>query len=250
MTWSQCLGSLFRLHNETGNIWTHLVGCAIFVIFLLSGPHMARVMYAQVLPESISPHYVKDNMKSWADDLVERFHSIKAYAQELNFSEPLQSITVSLSERASAQASLLRDSAFDLHEATRRKTAEFYASSVATSIELLQKWNAAQQSFGSQLESLLQMPSNYSNSIAQFAGPSPRVLQPSYPTPMRLLAVSKRPSFGGSSRLALLPIHGNESDSRCSQLVALCRVRLCPVSHAVVRGGHAQHLPQHVVLAV
>ncbi len=183
MTWSQCLGSLFRLHNETGNIWTHLVGCAIFVIFLLSGPHMARVMYAQVLPESISPHYVKDNMKSWADDLVERFHSIKAYAQELNFSEPLQSITVSLSERASAQASLLRDSAFDLHEATRRKTAEFYASSVATSIELLQKWNAAQQSFGSQLESLLQMPSNYSNSIAQFAGPSPRVLQPSYPLP-------------------------------------------------------------------
>jgi hypothetical protein len=33
---------------------------------------------------------VKDDMKSWADHLVERFHSIKAYAQELNFSEPLQ----------------------------------------------------------------------------------------------------------------------------------------------------------------
>jgi hypothetical protein len=182
---------------------------------------------------------------------VERFHSIKAYAQELNFSEPLQSITVSLSERASAQASLLRDSAFDLHEATRRKTAEFYASSVATSIELLQKWNAAQQSFGSQLESLLQMPSNYSNSIAQFAGPSPRVLQPSYPTRMRLRSPSGNVRPSEAARVShCMPIHGNESDSRCSQLVAVCRVRLCPVSHAVVRGGHAQHLPQHVVLAV
>ncbi|XP_054165789.1 adiponectin receptor protein-like [Oppia nitens] len=38
-----CFGSIFRIHSETGNIWTHLVGFVVFVIISLSllaiGPH-------------------------------------------------------------------------------------------------------------------------------------------------------------------------------------------------------------------
>ena len=30
-----CLGSLFRIHNETVNIWTHLIGCLIGFILCL-----------------------------------------------------------------------------------------------------------------------------------------------------------------------------------------------------------------------
>jgi len=31
-SYSQCFNSVFRIHTETGNIWTHLIGCAVFVV--------------------------------------------------------------------------------------------------------------------------------------------------------------------------------------------------------------------------
>ncbi|KAJ1991878.1 inc metabolism membrane protein [Dimargaris cristalligena] len=32
---SQCLGSIFQFHNETGNIWTHLLGLMFFVVLAI-----------------------------------------------------------------------------------------------------------------------------------------------------------------------------------------------------------------------
>lgn len=32
-SFKQCFKSIFRMHSETGNIWTHLIGCLMFLIF-------------------------------------------------------------------------------------------------------------------------------------------------------------------------------------------------------------------------
>jgi len=34
-TWTQCLGSVLQFHNETMNIWTHLLGAFVFLALLL-----------------------------------------------------------------------------------------------------------------------------------------------------------------------------------------------------------------------
>ena len=33
---SSCFRSIFQLHTETGNIWTHLLGCVVFLVLGLS----------------------------------------------------------------------------------------------------------------------------------------------------------------------------------------------------------------------
>jgi hypothetical protein len=38
--WRRSLGSLFRLHNETGNVWTHLVGFLIFLCLTAATVHL------------------------------------------------------------------------------------------------------------------------------------------------------------------------------------------------------------------
>jgi len=35
-TFSSCLKSIFRVHTETGNIWSHLLGCVAFVVIAVS----------------------------------------------------------------------------------------------------------------------------------------------------------------------------------------------------------------------
>ena len=48
-TW-QCLVSIFAIHNETGNIWTHLVGIPVFLYF-------TYLTYAKVVLEPIISHH-------------------------------------------------------------------------------------------------------------------------------------------------------------------------------------------------
>ena len=40
---AECLKSIFRIHTETGNIWTHLLGCVAFLgvaIYFLTRPRV------------------------------------------------------------------------------------------------------------------------------------------------------------------------------------------------------------------
>lgn len=32
-SFKECFQSIFRMHSETGNIWTHLIGCLMFLVF-------------------------------------------------------------------------------------------------------------------------------------------------------------------------------------------------------------------------
>ena len=53
LTAAQCLCSLFTLHNETGNIWTHVLGCALALRLAIaamdqSWPH--RIPWDQIVP--------------------------------------------------------------------------------------------------------------------------------------------------------------------------------------------------------
>lgn len=34
-SFTACFQSLFRIHTETGNIWTHLIGCVTFVLLAI-----------------------------------------------------------------------------------------------------------------------------------------------------------------------------------------------------------------------
>ncbi|KGG52185.1 adiponectin receptor 1b [Mitosporidium daphniae] len=50
---SQCFKSIFAIHNETGNIWTHLIGALVFLVFLIVGyqnlpQHATSLDYAMV----------------------------------------------------------------------------------------------------------------------------------------------------------------------------------------------------------
>lgn len=47
-----CFKSIFRLHTETGNIWTHLLGCVLFIIiavYLLINPRIEMQLYDHVV---------------------------------------------------------------------------------------------------------------------------------------------------------------------------------------------------------
>jgi hypothetical protein len=46
-SFSRCLRSIFELHNETVNIWTHLIGFMIFLYCLLTDIDMLRTNNAQ-----------------------------------------------------------------------------------------------------------------------------------------------------------------------------------------------------------
>ncbi len=35
-SYKNCFKSIFRIHTETGNIWTHLLGCALFIAIFAS----------------------------------------------------------------------------------------------------------------------------------------------------------------------------------------------------------------------
>ncbi|OWA54637.1 Adiponectin receptor protein [Hypsibius exemplaris] len=34
-SFSECFKSIFSIHSETGNIWTHLIGCILFIVFAI-----------------------------------------------------------------------------------------------------------------------------------------------------------------------------------------------------------------------
>lgn len=51
-SFSACFGSIFRIHTETGNIWTHLLGCVAFIgvaIYFLSRPAIEIQMQEKMI---------------------------------------------------------------------------------------------------------------------------------------------------------------------------------------------------------
>lgn len=46
-SWRLCLRSLFHVHNETGNVWTHLLGAIAFVVLLSRTMMDVRSVWAQ-----------------------------------------------------------------------------------------------------------------------------------------------------------------------------------------------------------
>ncbi|CAH2055893.1 unnamed protein product, partial [Iphiclides podalirius] len=51
-SFSACFASIFRIHTETGNIWTHLLGCVAFIgvaIYFLSRPSIEIQMQEKMI---------------------------------------------------------------------------------------------------------------------------------------------------------------------------------------------------------
>lgn len=78
--WSawQSLRSLFQLHNETGNVWTHLIGFLLFAILTVRLVYMAPQPVG-LIPEPLENLWasVQDKLHALGDHIGEGMHSLQ-----------------------------------------------------------------------------------------------------------------------------------------------------------------------------
>jgi hypothetical protein len=77
-TWRQTLGSLFMLHNESVNVWSHLIGVFIFLIFIVYtaiklGPKLDPDFHFEMTEQFNTLYQMIDDATFWDKDDIHNF---------------------------------------------------------------------------------------------------------------------------------------------------------------------------------
>jgi channel protein (hemolysin III family) len=143
LSWGEVLASLFKWHNETMNVWTHLFGAVLFCSFgyyLHTAPDMLIMEPIFLEPGLQLEHFgiesrAVDLNDHW--DLNEWNMSLATHTTDL----PIMSKVVSVATVISTSVGIVNDSAFcDQSTSIECSTSGFDIVHTRQSLELLERW--------------------------------------------------------------------------------------------------------------